>query len=285
MSISCPCDDMLTLLTWSVPILSRYLTRQCFWMKLCPKAPPCSRLGRGIRPSCELYVIQKVHNPRISLASFAERLRSSAPSCLCIAHSTSWFSAAIRMGLPHPLPAVLGSRVCARTVSESRAEVQLAWVGCRWWEWECALAGGVTLTKAASSAHAQGSAEQCWERRAAWVAFLASSRDVQRALGRSGWDEVTSSVPRQYGSDEHLPSQGMRSQHPERFGGTGGSWCVVILWGASSLCSDLFFTPTTDQSYMLVYPDSRFVPGVSSFSCLNYTFMSDQCEVGYEEKD
>ncbi|CAM9965008.1 unnamed protein product, partial [Bubo scandiacus] len=38
---------------------------------------------------------------------------------------------------------------------------------------------------------------------------------VQWALGWCGWDEVTSSVPRQNGSDEHLPSQCMRSQLPE----------------------------------------------------------------------
>lgn len=91
---------------------------------------------------------------------------------------------------------------------------------------------------------------------------LACCQDVQRAFGWSRWDEVTSSVPCQNGSDEHVPSQCVRSQLPERFGGIGSSWCVVILWGASSLCSDVFLTPNTDQSYMLVYTSSKFVPGV-----------------------
>lgn len=86
--------------------------------------------------------------------------------------------------------------------------------------------------------------------------------DVQRALGWSGWDEVTSSVPCQNGSDENLPSQCMRSQLPARFGGTGSSWCVVILWRASSLCSDLFLTLNDDQSYMFVYTSSKLLPGV-----------------------
>lgn len=91
---------------------------------------------------------------------------------------------------------------------------------------------------------------------------LACCWDVQRALGWSGWDEVTSSVPCQNRSDENLPSQCMRSQLSARFSGTGSSWCVVILWRASSLCSDLFLPQNDDQSYMLVYTSSKFLPGI-----------------------
>lgn len=54
----------------------------------------------------------------------------------------------------------------------------------------------------------------------------------------------------------------MRSQLPERFGGTGSAWCAVIFWGGSSLCPDLFLTPNTDQSYMLVYTSSEFTSGI-----------------------
>lgn len=83
---------------------------------------------------------------------------------------------------------------------------------------------------------------------------------MQQALGQSGWDEVTSSLLCQNGSDEHVPSQCMRSQLPERLGGAGSARCAVIFW--SSLCPDLFLTPNTNQSYMLVYTSSEFTPGV-----------------------
>lgn len=53
----------------------------------------------------------------------------------------------------------------------------------------------------------------------------ACCRDVQRALGRGGWDEVTSSLPCQNGSDEHLPPQHEESAS-RGVGGTGRSWCA-----------------------------------------------------------
>lgn len=77
-----PVITLLTLLTWSVFIPLRYLTRQCFWMKLCPKALPRSRLCKDIRPSRELCVIHKVHKPRNSPCKFChvlEKLSSFLP--------------------------------------------------------------------------------------------------------------------------------------------------------------------------------------------------------------
>lgn len=114
---------------------------------------------------------------------------------------------------------------------------------------------------------------------------LARCQDVQRALGRSGWDEVTSSVPCQNGSDEHLPPQHGRSQLPER---------LVALAVPGVLSSSEEEVPLV-QTYFLHQilikvicwstPAANLSLGILSFGCINHTLMNDQCQVGYEEQN
>lgn len=114
-----PVITLLMLLTWSVCISLRYLTRQCSCMRLCPKALPRSRLGGGIGPSCEQCDREgsQAWEWPLQLLPCAWE----APSCHHTAHHARWFSATIRTGLP--FPAALGWWICAHTASQSRAEV------------------------------------------------------------------------------------------------------------------------------------------------------------------
>lgn len=259
-----PAITLLALPTWSVWISFEYRTRQCFWMKLCPKALPWSRLGWGSGPSCELLVTWEV-----TLARFALHSSSSAPSCLPHARSASWVSAAVRRGLPRPLPSNAGGRLCAHTPSKSGARgaarsgrMQVAGVGVcsRWrWCWVTANQDDFLLPRAGPSWAALRASHR-WDR----FSVLTRCRDVRQAVGRSGWNGVTSSsLPWQDGGDGRGVS--CTPSLLSRWGVFGGTWCVVILWEAGSLRLDPFCTLNTDQSYTLLYRSSKFVPELFIF--------------------
>lgn len=165
--------------------------------------------------------------------------------------------------------------MCSHSVSVQGRGVAL--VGCRWLEWECAALAGrwVTLTKAASSSHAAGPA---------WGLFLFSPLTRCAALARSGWDEVTSSVPCQNGSDEHLPPQHTRSQLPERLVALAVPGVLSSSEEELCLVQNYFFHQILIEVICWSTPAANLSLGLLFCSCLNHTLMNDQCEMSYEEK-
>lgn len=141
---------------------------------------------------------------------------------------------------------------------------------CSQWCWVTANQGGFLLPRTGPGAGP--------------FPVLACSQDVPRALGRRGWDEVTSSAPCQNGSDEHLPPQHMSTQLPER----------LVAPAVPGLLSSSEEEVPLDQTYFLHQilikvicwstPAANLSLGLLSSSCLNHTLMNDQCEVDYEEE-
>lgn len=191
---------------------------------------------------------------------------------------------------PVPFPAVLGRRVCAHTASKSRSEVQLAWVGCRWWEWECAIArscAGWQLTKTASSSHAQGPAEKCCERSAAWIASLFSLA-VEMCSGLSVGAGGMRSRPLY-----HVRTGVTRISHLSAWGVSFQRGLVALaVLGVSSSSEEqvpsvqtYFFHRMMTKVTCWSTPAANFSLAFSSFSCLSHTIVNDQCEVGSEEEN